>query len=179
MRNKRLEQRKELLYHHRSNVEIIIYVCFKVSRSHESFSFLASISIAKHGFDGNEDLPSVSAFGVDLSIDSEPKSRTSLTDEQINSLNIESQQRSLFVNRIDPSRRPTSPSSLTVTTSTYQSPKSITAAVPHQPQLNTTTNIPQNLIDSSKVKTIDPFISKCIVCFSGHHPSGISTKRRR
>ncbi len=34
---------------------------------------IASITIAQDGFDNNEDLPSVNAFGVDLNLDSEPK----------------------------------------------------------------------------------------------------------
>jgi len=34
---------------------------------------IASITIAQDGFDSNEDLPSVNAFGVDLNLDSEPK----------------------------------------------------------------------------------------------------------
>lgn len=70
--------------------------------------------------------------------------RQSLTAEQINVLNLESQQRSLFVNRIDSSRAQT-------TAQLTQNPKTITASVPHQPQLNTTVKLPQNLIDKSNV----------------------------
>lgn len=74
--------------------------------------------------------------------------RQSLTDEEINQLTIESQHRSVTMNHIDASRGPTIPSSVVATTMSYQSPKSITATVP---QMSTTINVPQNLLDGSKV----------------------------
>lgn len=79
--------------------------------------------------------------------------RLSLTDEQINLLNTQSQQKSLVVNQIDPSKRQSRPSSITTTTSTVypNQQQTITASVPNQPQLNTTINLPQNLIEKSKI----------------------------
>jgi len=82
----------------------------------------------------------------------------SLTDEQINLLNydnlraIDAQQKSLFINNIDSPMGQTLPSSVRTTTqlspTTHQ--HSITASVPHQPQLNTTINMSKNLIEKSK-----------------------------
>jgi hypothetical protein len=59
-------------------------------------------------------------------------------------MNMDAQRKSLFVQQVDASRRSTS-------VSVYPSRKSISASVAHQPQLNTMINIPQNLLDSSKV----------------------------
>jgi hypothetical protein len=77
------------------------------------------------------------------------------TDEQINLLNFDtnrsydSQQKSLFINNIDALS-----SSVTTTTQlvpvTYQNQHSITASIPYQPQLTTTINMSQNLVEQSK-----------------------------
>jgi hypothetical protein len=78
----------------------------------------------------------------------------SLNDEQINALNFDnlqtfdSDQKSLFVNNIDSSIGHTS-----VSTTAHISPStqhSITASVPHQPQLTTTIHMSPNLIEKSK-----------------------------
>ena len=86
----------------------------------------------------------------------------SLTDEQINLLNfdhlraLDSQQKPLLINSLDSSPGQSLPSSVVTTTqlapTTYynQNQHSITASVPHQPQLNTTLNMSQDLIEKSK-----------------------------
>jgi hypothetical protein len=68
----------------------------------------------------------------------------SLTDEQINLLQFASQQTPLFINSIDTSTGQSISSSVVTTT------QSITASVPHQPQLNATINMSQNLTEKSK-----------------------------
>ncbi|CAM4882414.1 unnamed protein product [Rotaria socialis] len=51
---------------------------------------LPSISMSPKGFADSEDLVPVSAFGVDINLDSEPKYRMSLTAEQIRQLSLDS-----------------------------------------------------------------------------------------
>ncbi len=77
----------------------------------------------------------------------------SLTDEQINTINFDNQtfdsdQKSLFVNTIDSSTGQTS-----VSTTAHLSPSSlhsVTASVPHQPQLTTTIHMSPNMIEKSE-----------------------------
>lgn len=59
-----------------------------------------------------------------------------------------------MMNQIDAARGQTTPSSVLATTVSYQNPKSITATVP---QMTTTINVPQNLLDGSKVDHPVPF----------------------
>jgi hypothetical protein len=84
-------------------------------------------------------------------------------------MNIEAQQRSLFVHHGDTSRGPS------MIATTYQARKSITTSLPCQSQL---INIPQNLLEGSKVN-YSYIHSKNILCFQGQYSTGISTKRRR
>lgn len=66
-----------------------------------------------------------------------------------------------MMNQIDAARGQATPSSVLATTVSYQNPKSITATVP---QMTTTINVPQNLLDGSKVghpvllNRIPPFV---------------------
>ena len=82
----------------------------------------------------------------------------SLTDDQMNLINFDNvqtfdaDQKSLFVNNIDSS----SPSAVSTTTHITPSTQhnqhqhSITATVPHQPQLTTTLHMSPNVIEKSK-----------------------------
>jgi hypothetical protein len=83
----------------------------------------------------------------------------SLTDEQINTLNFDSvqtfdsDQKSLFVNDIDSSKGSSSVSTtahIIPSTQHAQHQHTITASVPHQPQLTTTIHMSPNLIEKSK-----------------------------
>ena len=76
MKNNKHEVPNELRFHHRSNVEIFIYVCTNIDAYQSDGSLLlASISFLSHGIGDTEDLPSVNAFGVDLNLENEAKHR--------------------------------------------------------------------------------------------------------
>ena len=78
----------------------------------------------------------------------------SLTDEHINTLNFDSvqtfdaDQKPLFVNSMDSSTSTTA--HITTSSQHTQHPHSITASVPHQPQLTTTVHLSPNMIEKSK-----------------------------
>ncbi len=75
-----------------------------------------------------------------------------------------------MVNPIDSSRGQSLLSSITTTTqltsSTYNNRQPVTTSVPHQSRLNTATNLPQNIIEKSKVNYSYSHIYLNIVGFS-------------
>jgi hypothetical protein len=82
----------------------------------------------------------------------------SLTDDQLDLLNFDSlqtfdaDQKALFVNNLDSSMPSTVTTTAHITPSTQhtQHQHSVTATVPHQPQLTTTIHMSPNIIEKSK-----------------------------
>ncbi|CAF1123978.1 unnamed protein product [Adineta steineri] len=123
---------------------------------------LSSVNILHNGFNTSEDSTSANTHGIDHNYDTKSNHRTSLINQQGNLVNVDdtrifdSQQQSLFVNNIDSSKQQNLPSSVITTAHLTpvhyrnQNQYSITASVPHQPHLNTTINLSQNLIEKSK-----------------------------
>ncbi|CAF1076181.1 unnamed protein product [Rotaria sordida] len=112
-----------------------------------------SVSIL-HSFNTDEDVIGVSAFGISVNLDSDSKHRTSLTDEQINLLLIDStrimgsRRKSSLISNIGSSIGQSLLSSITTTntqlsTTTYnRNQSSITPSGPNKLQSITTTNMP-------------------------------------
>ncbi|CAF1381800.1 unnamed protein product, partial [Adineta ricciae] len=129
---------------------------------------LPSLNVMQSGLTGRTNSITTNALGTSHHLDTALHTKMSLTPEEINLLNFEHtrpfdiHQKPLFVHNIDSSKSSHVPSSITTTThlspATYanQHHHSITASVPHQPQLTATINMSQNLIEQSKhALTID------------------------
>jgi len=119
---------------------------------------LPSVSIAQLGFTSAEDSPPVAAFGLGLNAEHEPHHKMSLTDEQINlidfndSQTFDNDQKPLFSNHLDSNGATsvTTTAHIVPSTQHLQHQHSVTASVPHQPQLTTTMQISPELIEKSK-----------------------------